>query len=228
MNEQPYEHIGVPFTSGIASELILKLFSGQTAHRSQIRERVIEEHLELGGEQPIAQSDRVAQALSNLEKAQLAEKQGRGYWKIFSSSETEKEFVEPSLSPEKTIGSGSGAVYLYYYPNYRHFAESEGKTTWLCKIGKTVRGVDIRIKEQITGMPEIPVVGLAIRTDKPKVLENIIQNILDFYGKKQDGPGNEWFNTSPSEIENLYLNCGTANEQTLLRDRREDNLDENN
>ena len=228
MNEQPYEHIGEPLGSGIAWKLILKLFAGQTAHRDEIKESVMNEHLKLGGEQPIAQSDRIMQALSNLKDEKLAERQEGGYWKILSGSAAEKELVEPSLCPEKTIGSGSDSVYLYYYPTYRHFAESQGKTTWVCKIGRTERGVDIRIKEQITGMPEKPVVSLAIRTDKPKVLENIIHNILDFYGKKQDGSGNEWFITSPSEIENLYRNCGTANEQILLRDKREDNLDENN
>lgn len=228
MNEQLYEHIGEPLRSDIAWKLILKLFAGQTAHSDEIKESVMNEHLVLGGERPTAKTDRIAKALTNLEEEQLAERLEAGYWKIFSSSETETEFVEPSLCPEKTIGSGSGSVYLYYYPNYRHYAESEGKTTWLCKIGRTERDVDIRIKEQTTGMPEIPVVSLAIRTDKPKVLEDIIHNILDFYGKKQDGLAKEWFNTSPSEIENLYRNCGTANEQILLRNKGEDNLDENN
>ena len=47
-------------------------------------------------------------------------------------------------------------------------------------------------------------------------------------GKSRMVQETEWFNTSPSEIENLYQNCGTANEQTLVRDRGEDNLGENN
>ena len=228
MNEQPYEHSGEPLGSGIAWKLILELFAGHTAHRDEIKEGVMNEHLERGGKRPTAKTDRIAMALSNLAEDQRAEKREGNYWKIFSSSATEKELVEPSLSPEKTIDSGSGSVYVYYYPNYRHFAESEGKTAWLCKIGRTERGVDIRIKEQTTGMPEKPVVSLAIRTDKPKVLENIIHNILDYYGKKQDGSKKEWFITSPSEVENLYRNCGAANEQTLLRDTGEDNLDETN
>ena len=36
-------------------------------------------------------------------------------------------------------------------------------------------------------------------------MENTIQNILKLQGKHmQDSPGNEWFITSPSEVERVY------------------------
>ncbi len=204
-----------PLTSGIAQDLILELFAGQTVHRDEIRERVVEEHLARGGEKlinlrkddgdPTDLPKRVDDALSDLSYSKRIESQGQCYWKVLSNSETNKECSEHRQSPKKTIGSGSGSVYLYYYPNYRRFAESQGETTWACKIGRTEGDPAIRIKEQTTGMPEVAEWALEIRTDKSKLLENIIQSILDYLGtKKPDAPGTEWFITSPSEVEHIY------------------------
>lgn len=197
---------GQPPTSGIARKLILELFAGQTVHRSEIDDRIIEEFLKRGGRKSEILRKRVGEALSDLSvRYKLAKHIGNSKWEIYSSPETDKESIEPSSCPEKIIGSGSGSVYVYYYPTYRCSAESRGETTWACKVGETELDATSRIKEQITGMPEKAKTGLVIQTNKPKLLEKIIQRILEYHGKKMpDAPGTEWFITSPREVEDIY------------------------
>ncbi len=111
-----------------------------------------------------------------------------------------------NLEPEKIIGSGKQSVYLYYYPAYQRLAELQGEEVWACKIGKARNDPLIRISSQTrTALPEYPKVGLIIKTDELNLMENTIQNILKLQGKqKQDAPGNEWFITSPGEVERVY------------------------
>ena len=220
------QYTGKTLDAGIARELILELFAGQTVHRDEINKRVVDAFLERGGEETEKMKQRVNEARGDLSSRYGQAKYLREYdcWEISSSPETDKASVEPSLRPEKTIharepqaktrsvlypektiGSGSGCVYVYSYPTYRNSAESKGETIWACKIGKTVNDPNFRVKEQTTGMPESPKIYLAIETDKPELLEKIIHNILDFRGKKKpDSPGAEWFITSPDEVEDIY------------------------
>lgn len=201
------QYAGKTLDAGIARKLILELFEGQTVHTDEINKRVIDVFLERGGEKSEEMKQRVSDARGDLSSRYRQAKYLREYgrWKIFSSPETDKASVKPSLCPEKTIGSGSSCVYVYSYPIYQGVAESKGETSWECKVGKTVNDPICRVKEQTTGMPENPKIYLAIQTNKPELLEEIIQNILDFRGKKKsDAPGTEWFITSPSEVENIY------------------------
>ena len=101
-----------------------------------------------------------------------------------------------------TLGSGSGAVYVYYYPRDKKFAESEGKFVWECKVGMTESDIDTRIKAQrTTAIYEKPEIGLEIRTDNPRCFEKAIHAILELKGRKMDTDGgNEWFLTSPNEV----------------------------
>lgn len=114
--------------------------------------------------------------------------------------------------PEKTIGIGRESVYLYYYPRYRESAESKGETVWACKIGKTIHSeADGRIRNQATGLPESPKIGLHIKTHKSREIEDIVHKILKVRGKHIDeAPGTEWFLTSPSEVEEIYNFIGES------------------
>ena len=98
------------------------------------------------------------------------------------------------------------SVYLYYYSAYKRLAEFQNEEVWACKIGKARNDPISRILSQTrTALPEYPKVGLIIKTDNYSLMENTIQNILILQGKhKQDAPGNEWFITSPSEVERVY------------------------
>lgn len=121
------------------------------------------------------------------------------------------------LETERIIGSGNGSVYLYYYPQYRESAESKGEKVWECKIGRTKHDkADGRIRNQATGLPERPMIGLHIKTDWPKEVEDIIHDILKVRGKHiADAPGREWFVTSPSEVEEIYNSIGESSRESV-------------
>ena len=122
------------------------------------------------------------------------------------------------LDPEKTIGTGNSSVYLYYYPQYRESADSKGEQVWACKIGKTIDSeADGRVRSQATGLPERPMIGLHIKTDRPKKIEDIIHDILKVRGKDiEEAPGREWFLTSPSEVEEIYQFIGESSRENAL------------
>ena len=73
--------------------------------------------------------------------------------------------------------------------------------------GNTTSDTDpnIRINQQITGMPERIIIGLVIRTNEPVKLESAIHRLLKHFDRHiSDAPGTEWFLTSPDEIRELY------------------------
>lgn len=214
MNNQ-YEYVERPLTPGIAKKLIQELFAGQTVQKQEIMRVVEETHHGWGGLPSQAQfNNPVTLALSKMKRSGLVDNPSQGIWIIHSeemdpeSSETTEELVETGIVSERTIGSGEGSVYLYYYPAYQRLAELEGEEVWPCKIGKTRSdAIDRVISQTRTALPEYPKVGLIIKTDELRLMENTIQNILKLQGKqKQDAPGIEWFITSPSEVERVYEN----------------------
>ena len=109
-----------------------------------------------------------------------------------------------SFEPEIPIGSGRNSVYLYYYQWDRDNAESKRRSVWECKIGKTVRPLQERLKEQVTD-PENFRLGLHIKTDKPKEIEDIIHDNLKKC-RKHIGKSlrKEWFLTNPNKVARIY------------------------
>ena len=212
MNNQ-YEYVEKPLTPGIAKKLIQELFAGRTDQKQKIISDVEKTHQERGGLPSRAQfNNPVTLALYNMRRDGEARNPDKSdNWLIPSSTQDENVDPEPDnldLDPEKIIGSGKQSVYLYYYPAYRDLAELQDEKVWACKIGKTRYDAVSRIRSQTrTALPEYPKVGLIIKTDKLRLMENTIQNILKLQGKhKQDAPGTEWFITSPSEVEQIYKN----------------------
>ena len=47
-----------------------------------------------------------------------------------------------------TLGSGTGSVYLYYYPRDKESANSKRESAWECNIGRTKRSPSKRVREQ--------------------------------------------------------------------------------
>ena len=148
----------------------------------------------------------------------VAEKHGIDLSELKGSWTVRRKNTIPNsdLEPESTIGSGKSSVYLYYYPQYRESAESKGEKVWECKIGRTIHGeADGRIRGQATGLPESPKIGLHIKTDKEVKIEQIIHDILKLRGKHiEDAPGREWFQTSPSEVEEIYNFIGESSHES--------------
>lgn len=213
MNDQ-YEYAEKSLTPRIAQHLIIELFAGQTVQKQEIMRIIDETHRERGGLPPRAKfNDPITLALYNMSREGLVEKPNHGYYLILSTTqENDNVDAEPdNLEPEKIIGSGKQSVYLYYYPAYRHLAELQGEERWACKIGKAKNDPLIRISSQTrTALPEYPVVGLIIKTDKFALMEKTIQGILKLQGKHiHKAPGTEWFLTSPNEVETVYeINFG--------------------
>lgn len=204
MNDQ-YKHVEKTLTPGIAVELIQELFAGQTVQKQEIVRVVDETHLERDGKPPIAKIHHpVTMALSKMKRKGQVDNPRYGQWSILST--IQEEDSSENVEPEKIIGSGKQSVYLYYYSAYKRLAEFQSEEVWACKIGKSRYDPIGRISSQTrTALPEYPKVGLIIKTDNLSLMERTIQNILRLQGKeKQDAPGNEWFITSPSEVEQVY------------------------
>jgi T5orf172 domain len=110
------------------------------------------------------------------------------------ASEKLKQLVDTSNAIY--LGSGAGSVYAY---GYRCAPDR-------LKIGRTDKDVIQRIVQQIsTSTPDIPVLFLEIKSDKNQYLEKALHAILSYRGQKVLGGGDEWFITSPKEIEQLYV-----------------------
>jgi hypothetical protein len=207
--------------------LILELFSGQLVERHIIIERVRETHLMRGGSAPRVQdfSRAVKKALSDMRSRGLAQNPSFGYWRIESTAEadsiaegegdtdtiTEKVNISevngahPIPDVERTLGQGSGAVYVYYLPTYRQLAEHRKEDLWPCKVGRTERDPLTRVLAQAaTALPERPVIALVVYTAEPQALESALHGILIVRGRQvTSSPGSEWFLTSPAEVEEL-------------------------
>ncbi len=221
-----YNFAEVPLTAGIAKELILEMFAGKTVGRQTIAKTIIQVHRERGGKDAEAQDvvqSVIKKALGGLKADGKAENPPVGNWRINSmrgslGSQVPEESESPEIPPdeeeinelvsrfEKCIGYGEGAVYLYYFPTYRHFTESKGNSWWPCKIGRTDHDPILRVKTQAgTAMPENPEIALFIKTDNTYEMETAIHGILAVRGKRlETAPGTEWFLTCPSEVEEIH------------------------
>lgn len=224
-----YKHNGLPLQPLLAKELILEVFIGRKVERKIIISTITELHHSRGGKLEkknyTATFKKALQYLEKEGKAKSFAKEGGpiGYWQIGSTSDfsngnqqesvetlktsnivDEKKVVE-SGEPQKIIGIGEGAVYLFYHDNDKHRAESEGKSFWQCKIGMTERDPIERIRAQTSTATAEPPKTYVFRTDTPDAMEKAIHAILDACGKRvKSSRGKEWFVTSPDEVENIY------------------------
>lgn len=221
-----YEFSNLPLTAGIARKLIIELLgNNHVVRRESIVDAVLKRHTKRGGLQPTQTPSQVMKkALATLKEAGLATNPGPGFWKILSdeplnedeSSSDAREFDADELGGEipdtpwpveRTIGSGAQAVYIYFLPTYRDVAIQKHQSHWQCKIGMTTTDPLQRILSQTaTALPERPIIGLVIRTDKANALEKAIHAILHLRSRKLDEvPGTEWFMTNPDEVDALYF-----------------------
>ena len=220
---QGYQYTGVALMPTIAEKLILEMFSDQTVETQKLVTDIVNEHCNRGGLPPSAANRKncVKWALKRMRESGTAKSVSQGYWRISSQSDSMTQSPSVSQGTSKppvksagespanepptslTLGSGSGAAYLYYYPRDKELAESKRKPVWECKIGMTNGDVEHRVKSQrSTAVYEEPEIGLEIRTDNPRALEKAIHAVLELKGKRIEtsGNGNEWFMTSPNEV----------------------------
>src|SRR5262249_19737693 len=160
--------VGQPLTPTGIQQLIVELFAGKTVERKEIIKVIPRIHQERGGLPARGNIDSsVKKALQYLARSSLADKLDTpGFWRIKYGelNKCELSAFEPVIDvdnievrpqAEKTIGNGEAAVYLYFFPTYRLYANQMGETSWPCKIGRTNGEASDRVYGQIgTALPE--------------------------------------------------------------------------
>ena len=211
MNSE-YPHAGKHLNKPIIRDIIPLVYPGEGYFTvNEFREMIVKYHEENGGKswKAVEKDAPIRRVLQEYVERhgwkRVEEGKAFGWGLPKESPEPPKEILEPpkDSAVPLTLGSGTGAVYVYYYPRDKKLAESEGKSVWECKVGMTENDVDTRIKAQRTAaIYEKPEIGLEIRTDNPRCLEKAIHAILELKDRKidTDGGGNEWFFTSPNEV----------------------------
>ena len=222
-----YKFRGVNLMPSVAEELILiKLQSGQ-ARRNELIADGLNQHKTMGGLPCNADvTSTFKKALSNLMKKGKVYTPAYGLYRLSEESDatqsesligtSEKIKLEEveltgsdsinKITAQKTVGSGTGCVYVYYFDAYGKIAQSKGESAWLCKIGLSDGEAGIRISSQVgTALPEVPILALEIKTDEPSTLESAIHSVLILRGRwSKSSPGSEWFITNPDEVLEIF------------------------
>ena len=201
-----YKYKDQHFSVEIAETLIPKKWSYENCPKN-LTDRVMKSHIESGGLEPPKgenSCEMVKKALQNLSA-------------VAKASEISKDRWRYGHTDQWIFGTGKHWVYLYYFPEDKKKAESEGKSIWQCRIGKT-DGVnkkgqivydapDKRVENQTRSYRQKGNIALLIRVDRHVALETAIQKILFVQKREVRGaPGNSWFWTNPSEVVNIVGN----------------------
>lgn len=204
---------GVPFCNDSAVITLRKMFN-ERPHwkRSDLVKALPGEHAKAGGVLGRGKPEGVAKhAIKRMCKRGEIEKVAFATYRKSESHRTDSECGEPKhggeLKPIKVIGEGTESVYVYYAPYMKELAELKGQQTWLCKIGRTSGLATDRIYAQgvRTSMMAEPVVGLVIKTNHSVLIEKTLHCVLTYFKCWSTGcPGDEWFITNPSIVEQCY------------------------
>ena len=219
---EDYRFKGLPLSPFVAGHLIKQFFAGKLVSRKVIVSTLESHHAEQGG---IVVKKSTVSAIKKALQIMVANKECChadvfGYWKIFDGSSTLVDLFEEvvnadveytDVDTENTnadvliLGEGKECVYMYWYPLYEQVAKNVQNAVWSCKIGYSKQCGEVRIKEQTTGMPEKPVVGLYLKTNRGASLETAIHSILKYKGQQVVASGGiEWFNTNPMQVIEIY------------------------
>lgn len=208
MNIVPYPFADFSLTPSAFANIAKIVAPGRTLRRAELADLVLDYHMVNGGGRMTTEISRVAKkALSMMASEGAAETTGiYGVWRISGESEGSDD---PMPSVAKIRDALPEFVYAYYLPAYKHLAEARGGTTWPHKIGLTTVSVDSRVSTQVgTALPEKPVVIKVVETENSALLERAIHCLLEIRGRKiSEAPGNEWFDTNLSEIEEILKFC---------------------
>ena len=216
METESYEFSGLSLTPSVFGKLLIQLFDGKRFRRQVAISVVSDYHRVNGG---IVEKERdlinvFKHATLDLKKKDIGlVNKGQGLWELHYHEPELVEVVTGSseieevvYSADEILGTGSKAVYVYYYDVYCELARINGEESWPCKIGRTDCDPIQRIISQAgTCYPELPHVALIIYCDDSNALETTFHNIMKFKGRwMADAPGKEWFMTSPDEIKAIY------------------------
>lgn len=207
------DYKGLGLTPNIFKELLVELFDGKQFKRQDAIQQVKQCFADRGGLLENKDYTSVFKKASQLLKDSGMVNRGYGTW-VINYCKQEVEIIHPQQKPEEIYiadqetGTGDQSVYVYYYDAYQKLAESNNLQVWECKIGRTDKDPIQRVFGQAgTCLPESPHLALIIYCDDSAKLEAALHSILRFRKRWiEKAPGNEWFLTSPAEIENIYNN----------------------
>lgn len=204
-------YTGLKLTPNVFKEILIELFDGKQFERQDAIRLVKDYFVENGG--ILENKDYVAvfKKASQMLKDSGMINRGYGTWAI-AYKEERVEIIPPTkdiqegYTADKELGTGPCAIYVYYYDTYQKLAQLQGSSVWACKIGRTDRDPLQRVFNQAgTCYPELPHLALIIHCADSLKLESALHSILRFKNRwLEQAPGNEWFMTSPEEIESIY------------------------
>lgn len=189
-----YKYSGQPFSRIIAENLLSAQWRKRfTTKFRTIADKINEVHVEGGGLPAEEDSDDlIKEVLFYLEVEGLAYQISDDVWEF------------PKYG-QRIFGKGDEWVYLYYFDIDRREAESRGKSSWQCKIGKAEKEPENRVKSQTSGCPVPPIIALLFRTNDCATLEKAIHACLKLHGKHMPNTqGNEWFNVNPDDVVSIF------------------------
>ena len=203
-----YQYKDQHFSVEIAETLILEKTKTTGASIEVIEKHLLDIHVKSGGFRPEEEDDTihyiVMGALQNCQKKAKASCIRRKHprWRVATSNQW-------------IFGTGKHWVYLYYFPEDKQNAESNGKSRWQCRIGKT-DGVDknseivfdapeTRVNNQVRNYRQKPITALLIRVDRHGALETAIQKILTLRERKvRNAPATPGFGQIPVKCLTLW------------------------
>ena len=103
------------------------------------------------------------------------------------------------VPPRKVYGHGSFSVYAWFLPRYELKSQR-----FPIKVGSTSKSLNNRLVNDITVLPERPVVCFHLLSDTKADMvwwETTFHRMLESY---VDAPGTEWVKSRPEEILDLY------------------------
>jgi len=208
-----YKYSKLELTPTIFKELLIQFFDGKQFDRQTAIETILSYHKDNSGLIKEGKSIiSVFKKATQILQGSGIENLGYGIWKLnYKIRDTEivesKKQIEETVFVDKCIGCGNNSVYVYYYDSYKELAELKGESIWQCKIGRTDVNPLQRIVSQVgTCYPELPHIALVINCNDSAALESALHSILKYKHRHiSNAPGKEWYSTSPSEIEEIYL-----------------------
>lgn len=196
---ESYKYADEPLSTIAAMDHLKKRYTVDSAikegHSIKTLMHIVEkEHIEKGGLPP--DNDTLAtvirKALRFLTRSGHANKLMEGRWRL-------------SKTDQRIFGNGQHWVYLYYFEDDKKMAESQEKSRWRCRVGRTKKDPEGRITRPTKGTPVPPQIALLLRTDKCVELEGAIHRTLKLRGQHLEKlQGAEWFDTTPDEVLEIY------------------------
>ena len=216
----PMDITDVPLSPQIAANHLLAMMDPDKVYsRDELVRLVDAYHEEMGGAPAnwAAREGPVKRALASLKAEKVVENPSIGHYRLNKNAaetipvdtERKQPDSEHAAAPETVqveveIGTGSNAVYGWYYPAYRELAELKGQSTWPIKVGLSDVAARTRMIDSRGYAPEQPVLAFVHNVNASASCEKIYHGQLEVLGRQiGDSVGKEWFNTNLDELRKL-------------------------